>query len=307
MYTLFDSINYSQPYINYSPLTAGVASNPAVNIATMIRNAFLNAPMSWSWNRNEQTFATVAGTQDYTESWTDFGFIEKCSLTDSNSNVWEVRDVYNTNALGVSSFQQQPNAVSVLLNTFGSSQKFRFMGAPDAIYTVTMTYQKFSIPFAQFTLSAAGNASLGHTTYTGVFTPSYFITGANATVAGFSTAANNGTFPIVSCNATSLVLSNAGGVAESTAATVINSDWSPIPDSFSDVYNNLFLAEAFSVVDEENSAMRYRQRGIAALLSKAEGLTSTQINAFLAQFLARDSQTLANTLRVQQGNQARGI
>lgn len=308
MFTLFDSINFSQPYINYAPLTAGNNSNPATGVATIIRNAFLNAPMSWSWNRIETTFSTVAGTQDYTENITNFGWLEKCSLTDTNGNVFEVKDVYNTASLGVSTFQQQPNAIAVLINIPGTSVKFRFMGVPDEVYTVTLTYQQFSIPFQQFTVTAASNASAGNTTYTGTFIPSYFITGNQATVAGFVTnTVNNGTFVIVSCSSTQLVLANPNGVAETHAATAVNSDWGPIPDSYSDVYNNLFLAEAYGTVDEENQAARYRQRGVAALLSKAEGLTATQINAFLAQFLARDAQTLANTLRVQQGVQSRGI
>jgi hypothetical protein len=74
-----------------------------------------------------------------------------------------------------------------------------------------------------------------------------------------------------------------------------------------DIFNNLFLAEAMAVADDPREQI-YRMRGIAALLSKAEGLTEMQINAFLAQYISRGltPQQVAQ-LKTQQGHQARGI
>ncbi len=77
--------------------------------------------------------------------------------------------------------------------------------------------------------------------------------------------------------------------------------------TYSDVYNNLFLAEAFQAVSEDAEATRYRQRGVAALLAKSEGLTQSQKNAFMEQVYARDAEAQGNQLRTAQGTQARGI
>lgn len=89
--------------------------------------------------------------------------------------------------------------------------------------------------------------------------------------------------------------------------TALTQNWNPIPDWFSEVYNNLFLAEAMDVVDDAR-AVKFRQRGIAALLAKSEGLSQLQINAFLAQWTSRGvGQEQLATLRNQQAQQARGV
>jgi len=79
-----------------------------------------------------------------------------------------------------------------------------------------------------------------------------------------------------------------------------------IPDQYLDIYNNLFVGEAMANVDDSR-ANQYRQRGVAALIAKSEGLSEMQINAFLAQYWARTSQGQYKTLRTQQGAQAGAI
>ena len=74
-----------------------------------------------------------------------------------------------------------------------------------------------------------------------------------------------------------------------------------------EIYNNLFLAEMMATADDAREQL-YRQRGVAALLSKAQGLTQLQVNAFLAQWSARGSmQELAKQIATQMGAQSRGI
>lgn len=308
MNTIDSTINWARAFIEYSPLTAGTGSEPAISIASMIRNSVMNAPMSWSWNRFEDsTTVTTVGGQDYTIALTNFGWLEKASLTDSNGKIWEIKDVYNTSALSKSTVQQRPSAIAVIAYTPGTSVKIRFLGVPESVYTVNLTYQGLAVQFGPFVVNSAGNAAGGNTAYTGIFTPASFPAGGTATIAGFTTVVNNGTFVVVSCTASILTVANAVGVSETISATAINANWSPIPDQFSDVYNNLFLAEAFQAVHEDTDAARYRQRGVAALLAKAEGLTQTQIDIFRSQWLARDSEAQAITLKVQQATQARGV
>ena len=304
---LQNTINFAQTYIQYSPLTAGLGMEPAVSIASMIRNSLLNPPLTWFFNRKSTTFPTVIGQQDYTQSGVlDLAFVEKVSLLDDRGNVWELKDVYNNLDLSPSSFQQRPNAMSVQSSDSVNGCVFRFLGVPDAVYTVTIDYQKLAPQFGPFFISSVANAAAGNTTYTGTFDPLSFPVGAIATVTGFSCSTNNGSFAVVSATATTLVLVNASGVAETKTAYVSNFSWAPIPDQYSDVYNNLFIAEAMALVDDAR-AQQYRQRGVAALLAKATGLTEMQRNAFAQQWLARNTERQAAGGTTTLGNTGRGL
>ena len=240
--TVQDSINFAETLIQYSPLAVGTANQPALEISNEIQSTVFSPPLTWGFNRKEDsTLSTAAGTQDYIVPLTDFSFLEKVSLTDANGVVFEILDVKNTAALGKadasSNKQQRPNAVCVLLLTFGTSVTLRFMGVPDAVYNVTLTYQKLVVPLT--------------------------------------------------------ALTGAGGT------------WS-IPDSYRNIFTNLFVGEAMAVVDDAR-AVQYRQRGIAALLAKAEGLSEMDKNMFLEQYWMRDRQMQAGALRTQQAQQARGV
>ena len=309
--TLQHSINFAKTYIQYSPLQAGFGQEPAVSIGSMIRNSLLNPPLTWYFNRNEVTFSTVVGQQDYTlATVSDLAFVETVSLTDDEGNIFEIKDIYNNKALGVSSFQQRPSAISVSVSSVIANvlnYKFRFLGVPEKIYTVTVTYQKLSPQFGPFFITSCGNAGGGNTTYTGTFDVISFPVGATAIVTGFQTnAVNNGSFIVVSVTNTSLVLANTAGIAETASAFVSNFSWDPIPNQYSDVYNNLFLAEALATVDDARAQL-YRQRGVAAFLAKATGLTEMQKNVFVQQWLARANERQADAGLITTGNTGRGV
>jgi hypothetical protein len=78
-----------------------------------------------------------------------------------------------------------------------------------------------------------------------------------------------------------------------------------VPDQMIDVFNMLFTAEALAAVDDARSTY-YRQRGVMALLSKAEGLSDMQINAFLEQWGMQNAQGMYRSGTVQQSVQAKG-
>jgi hypothetical protein len=314
MFTLYNSIYFAGPFVQYVPLAAGYGGEPTTSICTMIRNTLLNAPMTWYWNRNELTFSTVVGQQDYPQaiSANDFAFIEKVSLSDDQGNIYEMKDSYNNSALAVSSFQQRPSgcsAQSVYYTAGAQYVKFRFLGVPDQIYTVTVTYQKLAPLFGPFAITAAGNAAGGHTAYTGTFDPYSLPAGASVVVTGFATAyaVNNGTFTVVSATTTTLTLANAAGVAASGQfAFGVNPSWSPIPDQYNDVYNYLYLSEVFSLNDDARAQM-YRRMGIAAFLAKATGLTEMQKNTFTQQWEARVLERQSSMQMIQQGNGGRSV
>lgn len=305
--SLLNTMNFSQPFIEYSPLTAGFGQEPAVSIATMIRNSLLNPGVgSWFWNRGSTMLSlTTAGGQDYTATLADFGYIEKCTIKDDQNNIWELKDVHNTTPLSLTSEAQRPNAISLESND-GITQVFRFQGVPDKSYTANVIYQKKSQPFGPYFISSSADVSGGNTVYTGSFDPASFPVGATAVITGFTNPVNNGSFVVAATTTTTvLTLANAGGVAETISAYASNFSWGPVPDSYSDVYNNLFLAEAMALVDDARSQV-YRQRGVAAFLAKAQGLSDTQKNVFVQQWLSRSAESATASLRIQQAVAARG-
>lgn len=316
MLNLQNSIDWAKPYIEYAPLSAGTAGEPAVSTGTLIRNSLLGPPLAWAWNRNENSsVSTTAGIQDYTVNLTDFGYLEKVSLSDANGNVYEIKDVYNnlplsmttTAVAGAIGGRSRPTACAVLISTPGTSIKIRMMPVPEAIYTINLTYQVAAIPFTADVVTSVGNHSGANTSYTGTFTPALFPAGQAVLITGFVTnAVNNGTFTIVSCNATTLVVANGAGISESNPAFAINVSWYPIPDYYSDIYNWLFLSEALSVADDPRSQL-YRQRGVAAFLAKSSGLSEMQKNAFIQQWMSYNRETQGLVLQIQQASQSRTI
>lgn len=83
----------------------------------------------------------------------------------------------------------------------------------------------------------------------------------------------------------------------------VSDGWGPIPDSFSDVYNNLCLGYYMDSCQDPR-APQYIARGIAGLLARASGLTQTDKAIFAASYMTYEAAQLLNTLRVQQGQQA---
>jgi len=225
------------------------------------------------------------------------------SGTAVSGQIIQLTEVLNTATYSVSNEQKRPNDISVLDNS-----NFRLSTAANGVYQLTAYYMVEPTLFGPFLIGSAGNASAGHTTYTGVFTATAFPAGSLATISGFVTSVgNNGVFTVVSCSGTQLVLVNAGGVLETPVvqAVAINSSWSPIPDSFSDIYNNFCLGY-FMDSCQDPRGTGYIARGGAALLAKAEGLSEMDRAIFMQSFLNLDAAQIVNQLKTQQGRQASG-
>lgn len=153
-YTLNQSIAWAQSMLgSYIPLTAQTGSEPAISIANGVVSFMQNPPFTWPTNRAEDTsLTTAAGTQDYTLSITNFGFLEKVTLKNAANKSWEIKRVYNNDSLGVSTeILSRPEAVSVRIITPGTNVMIRFLSAPDVIYTGTVTYQKPAVLFTATT------------------------------------------------------------------------------------------------------------------------------------------------------------
>jgi hypothetical protein len=81
--------------------------------------------------------------------------------------------------------------------------------------------------------------------------------------------------------------------------------WFPIPDSFSDIYNNLCLGYYMDSC-QDGRAKEYISRGIAGLLARSEGLSSMDKALFAQAYMGFAAAEMLNTLRTQQGQQAQG-
>ncbi len=79
--------------------------------------------------------------------------------------------------------------------------------------------------------------------------------------------------------------------------------WAPIPDSFADVYNNLCLGYYMDSCQDPR-APQYISRGIAGLLARAQGLSSTDKAIFASAYMNFNAQELLTQARTQQGTQA---
>lgn len=78
-----------------------------------------------------------------------------------------------------------------------------------------------------------------------------------------------------------------------------------IPDSFSDVYNNLCLGYYMDSCQDPR-APQYIARGIAGLLARAQGLSQMDKALFAQAYMNFNSQEMLNQLKTQQGQQAQG-
>ena len=121
-----------------------------------------------------------------------------------------------------------------------------------------------------WTLSAAGNAAGGVTTYTGTITFALTdaLVGQSFTVAGFvAHPGNNGTFVCTANTTTSITLNNAAGVAETQAATATGTPFSDSTYNFEVVQNgtigsNIQGTVINSGVSIDNNWHRFRMRSL---------------------------------------------
>lgn len=231
--TLNTSLGAIGAQLNFWVPTVGTNNEPALSAANMVQQVMTSPPFRFPWNRNTFNLTLTAGTQDYTQNVTDFGYLELATGQYPTTNKSFPLAIKNNTPIGESIDQQQPTTISVMLNTVGTSVKLRFLGVPDKAYTATAWYQKFA--------------------------------------------------PLM---------------------TDPTSFWI-VPDYMSYIYNRGLLAHLY----EARGDMRAQQEKVAfaaALLSTAEGLTDTEVNLFLAQYLANPRSMESLQLKTQQGVQARG-
>ena len=81
--------------------------------------------------------------------------------------------------------------------------------------------------------------------------------------------------------------------------------WAPIPDAFSDIYNNMSLGYFLDSCQDPRGP-QYIARGVAGLLARAEGLSEMDRAIFASSYMNFNSQMLLDQLKTQQAQEAAG-
>lgn len=152
--TLASTVAWAQTFTRYQPLTVGANNEPAITNANVIKQTIVGPPFIWNWNRaSDSSTSTAAGTQDYTIALAAWGFVEKVTVTDATGVVTEleIKQVISADSAGTLN-RARPNFVSVQTDDDAGNITFRLMPVPDAIYALTVVYQKSP---ALFTTTAA--------------------------------------------------------------------------------------------------------------------------------------------------------
>jgi hypothetical protein len=64
-----------------------------------------------------------------------------------SGQIFQIKDIKNTEPLSKSSDGQRPNAISVQYNDGAGNITFRFMGVPNATFNVVLDFQMSAVPF----------------------------------------------------------------------------------------------------------------------------------------------------------------
>ncbi len=120
-------------------------------------------------------------------------------------------------------------------------------------------------------------------------------------------AVQNGTGPVIRFSGVPDKIYSVNLVYQITPVQFVNVTdlWAPIPDSYSDIYNNMCLGYYMDSCQDPRAA-QYVARGIAGLLSRQSGLSEMDKAIFAQSYMNLNSAMLTQTLGTQQGKQAQG-
>lgn len=144
---------WATAFVRYMVLNLGSNNEPAITSANTVKQTILGPPFIWPWNRaSNNSTVTVAGTQDYVAALPTFGFFEKATVTDPTGNVTELEWKQNlAPESSLTASRARPTYISTQLDDGAGNITFRLMPVPDAVYTLTVIFQKAYVPFVAMT------------------------------------------------------------------------------------------------------------------------------------------------------------
>ena len=281
---------------------------PALSSANMVLQTILGPPFSWQWNSQALSFTCATGPA--TSTVTNVAITSKV-VTLATVNTWVANQQVTVSGL-VTATQLNGQLLTVL--TASGTQITAAVNLPDygsAADTGTLTAvstQDYPILIPNFshivhatvidiskTPSKATEIEIkkslsldGNTARPAFISPNY--EDASGIVTFRVLPAPNLAYPV-----------SMKAMLTPPPITSLNQTWAPIPDYMQNVYNWGFLALIWAFADDPRFQIA-NSKFMAALLSRAQGLTETERNIFLNNWNNITGQEQATT---QQGMQAR--
>jgi hypothetical protein len=296
--SLANTVVWAKGFIANLDPTLQVNTEPAITSGSLVKQTILGPPFSWRNNRVVTGFVTAAGVQDYL------------------LGMWSLSTALSLNFLQVDT---NGNSQQVTVaGTTGSAQPAwnATTGGTTTDGGVTWTnLGPISGGSSSYTFSYIETASIQDTSLS---TPKWFEMSPNLCLGLDSIAGrpkeiaaqkddNAGNFTFRLMPVPDKAYTVAITLQQRAAPFVTPSDkWAPIPDEYSYIYNWGFLALMFLYNDDPRFGGA-NQKFIGALLGAQQGLTETERNIFLNNWESISGQQAQNVIKMQQGNQARGV
>lgn len=311
-HTLQDSISWVQASLGYKNPAVGTGNEPALTCGNMTQQVILSAPFRHNFNRSTVTFQTVAFQQDYNPGGlTNFGWMETASFQPACT-------VTNISANGTAATYTVSGLVSnTILGSFVVGSLVTITGLTNTAFNVTnatitaVTTTSLSIAWSS-TLSSTGDSGVACSGQIKEF----------GKVLNRIPLAQSSDFQVPSTiaaqtnNLSGNVVFRLLGIPKQiynvvvtyqlapTTFTSLAAYWS-LPDYMQWVYNLGFRAHLYESLGDTR-AQQAKIQFAAALLSYSEGMSESEINMFLVQYLGSAAQAMAAQLGTQQGISARG-
>jgi hypothetical protein len=306
--TIAGSINWSQAYNGYRPLTVGVSSEPAITSANLIIQTILAPPFSWAWNRSSATFTTVAGTQDYSQGVASFGFIEKASYKIPSATITNTSLISGVATYTASNNFQVGDLVTVTGTSNGGGS---YNITKQAVQTASAS--QFTVFINHANVGSAGDSGTAIVGTTTEISETLNVLGTGSEIGSpvkispqTDDNAGNISFrvlPIPDRVYTIEVIfqKRIPSLIASTAGT-----WAPIPDHYSYIYQWGFLSLMYAY-NGDARWLQASQKFVTGLLGVAEGLSESQKDIFQAAWLNVITEQQAVAAKTPQGIQSRQV
>ncbi len=304
-----NSIDWVRPFLNWANLAIGVNQEPAFTSAQQALQTIVGPPFIWPWNRNNTVFYTTISQQDYSVYISNFVFleaasIELCGFITSVTVVSNVATFQATNGFATLPNQGQGTNVTITgCTTSAYNGTFPIVSATATSFTVNITTPD-NVESEAGALAVAGPSTSVELKWGALSEdraldkPGFISTqmsdesGVNFTFRLMPVPENYYRVNLIYQESPSLF-------------TDISNLWG-IPDQLQYIYNYFFAFFMFDYFDDPRAA-RYRQLAVASILARQSGLSLTDRNLFLGNWLPLMEEESAAAGKTQQGTQGRGL